>query len=64
MKKYLYPILCLVLLTIIGFQVYFDIQLRKTNGAIVAHITTIEAFIQDQFPSEMAAFNNKLIPKK
>lgn len=58
-KKYLYPILTIILLAIIGFQAYFDIQLRKTNGAIVTHITVIEKFISDQFPTQMAEFNKK-----
>lgn len=59
MRKYLYPFLVLVLLLIIGFQAYFDIKLRQINGAIIQHINSIESFVKDQFPDQVADFNKK-----
>lgn len=61
-KKYLYPLSILILLGVIGFQAYFDYQVRLTNGAVVAHITTIEKFIQQELPTQMAHFNGQATP--
>lgn len=56
-KTYIYPFLTLVLLGIIGFQAYFDIQLRKINKAVVSDILVIGTFIAEQFPEQVNSFN-------
>lgn len=59
MKKYIIPVLIGILFALLGFQAYFDQQLRITNGAISAHIVTIESFIKQEMPTQVADFNSK-----
>jgi len=58
-KKYTNQILLAIAVLIIAFQAYFDQQLRVQNGAFMAEIVTLKAFVNAELPEEMASFNTK-----
>jgi len=62
MKKYLKIGIVVVLIAIVGFQIWINRKQSKMNDALVNEILKVENMLIQQFPDQVAAFNKSVSP--